>query len=124
VGQLADDAVIDDRAGALCEADRIRPINHKGEYYQVAGPLNVPRWPQGRPVLVQRRVVDTGRRFAARHAERCLRPHGEGDRPGVLRRLEGAGGSRGRLPDAVIILPGLSPMIASTEAEAQLLAAS
>src|SRR5258707_11130284 len=66
----ADDAVIDDRAGGrYARADRIRPINHKGEYYQVAGPLNVPRCPQGRPVLVQAGSSDTGRRFAARHAE-------------------------------------------------------
>src|SRR6185369_13246271 len=33
----ADDAVIDDRRGGLyARADRIRPIDHKGEYYQVA----------------------------------------------------------------------------------------
>ena len=37
--------------------------------YQVAGPLNLPRCPQGRPVLVQAGSSDTGRRFAARHAE-------------------------------------------------------
>src|SRR6266436_2578383 len=48
----ADDAVIDDRSrGRYARPDRIRPINHKGEYYQVAGPLNMPRCPQG--VLVQ-----------------------------------------------------------------------
>src|SRR5882757_8097964 len=50
----AEDAVVDDRAGGLyAKADRIRPINHRGEHYQVAGPLNLPRTPQGRPVLVQ-----------------------------------------------------------------------
>src|SRR5947209_19622292 len=48
----ADDAVIDDRArGRYARPDRIRPINHKGDHYQVAGPLNLPRCPQGRPVL-------------------------------------------------------------------------
>src|SRR5262245_22890136 len=47
----AADAVIDDRAGGrYAKADRIRPINHKSEHYQVAGPLNLPRTPQGRPV--------------------------------------------------------------------------
>ena len=33
------------------------------------GPLNMPRGPQGRPVFVQAGSSDTGRRFAARHAE-------------------------------------------------------
>src|SRR5438093_4012993 len=65
----AADAVVDDRdRGRYARADRIRPINHKGEYYQVAGPLNMPRCPQGRPVLVQAGSSDTGRRFAARQA--------------------------------------------------------
>src|SRR2546423_2905331 len=46
----ADDAVIDDRArGRYARPDRIRPINHKGEYYQGTGPLNMPPCPQGRP---------------------------------------------------------------------------
>src|SRR5262249_61076396 len=66
----AEDAVIDDRAGgSYARPDRIRPINFKGEHYQVAGPLNLPRTPQGRPVFVQAGSSDTGRRFAARHAE-------------------------------------------------------
>jgi FMN-dependent oxidoreductase (nitrilotriacetate monooxygenase family) len=74
----ADDAVIDDRKGGrYARGDRIRPINHKGEYYEVAGPLNLPRSPQGRPVLVQAGSSDTGRRFAARHAEAVFTAHME-----------------------------------------------
>src|SRR4051812_47348520 len=66
----AEDAVIDDReAGVYARADRIRPINHHGDFYRVEGPLNVPRAPQGRPVLIQAGSSDTGRGFAARHAE-------------------------------------------------------
>ncbi len=120
----ADDAVIDDRAGGrYARADRIRPINHKGEYYQVAGPLNVPRCPQGRPVLVQAGSSDTGRRFAARHAEAVFTAHMEkATAQAFYADLKALAAAEGRLPDAVIILPGLSPMIASTEAEAQLLA--
>src|SRR6516164_5824351 len=72
----ADDAVIDDRnSGRYARADRIRPINHKGAHYQVAGPLNLPRSPQRRPVLVQAGSSDTGRRFAARHAEAVFTAH-------------------------------------------------
>src|SRR3984893_3788315 len=74
----ADDAVIDDRhGGRYARPDRIRPINHKGDYYRVAGPLNLPRCPQGRPVLVQAGSSDIGRRFAARHADAVFTAHVE-----------------------------------------------
>ncbi|MBN9267565.1 MAG: monooxygenase [Alphaproteobacteria bacterium 64-6] len=117
----ADDAVLDDRAsGKYARAAAIRPINHKGENYEVAGPLNVPRSPQGRPVLVQAGSSDTGRSFAARHAEAVFTAHMEkttaqefyGD-------LKARVVAAGRRADQALILPGLSPMIASTEAEAQ-----
>src|SRR5437667_2319927 len=117
----ADDAVIDDRAGGrYARADRIRPINHKGEHYQVAGPLNMPRSPQGRPVLVQAGSSDTGRRFAARHGEAIFTAHmEEATAQAFYADLKSLVTAEGRKPEHVLILPGLSPMIASTEAEAQ-----
>jgi len=63
----AADAVVDYRTdGIYARADRIRAINHRGDFYHVSGPLNLPRCPQGRPVLVQAGSSDTGRGFAAR----------------------------------------------------------
>jgi FMN-dependent oxidoreductase (nitrilotriacetate monooxygenase family) len=117
----AEDAVVDDRAtGVYARADRIRPINHKGEYYQVAGPLNMPRCPQGRPVLVQAGSSDTGRRFAARHAEAVFTAHMEkATAQAFYADLKALVAAEGRAPNNVLILPGLSPMIAATEAEAQ-----
>jgi FMN-dependent oxidoreductase (nitrilotriacetate monooxygenase family) len=117
----AEDAVVDDRAtGAYARADRIRPINHKGEYYQVTGPLNMPRCPQGRPVLVQAGSSDTGRRFAARHAEAVFTAHMEkATAQAFYADLKALVAAEGRAPNNVLILPGLSPMIAATEAEAQ-----
>src|SRR4051794_7941326 len=120
----AEDAVVDDRAsGIYAQADRIRPINHRGDFYQVAGPLNLPRCPQGRPVLVQAGSSDTGRQFAARHAEAVFTAHMAKETAqefyADLKRLAAA---EGRNAEHVLILPGLSPMIASTEAEAQRLA--
>src|SRR4029077_7508580 len=74
----AEDAVVDDRAGGrYAKADRIRPINHKGEHYQVAGPLNLPGTPQGRPVLVRGGTPHVARRFAARHCEAVVTAHME-----------------------------------------------
>jgi FMN-dependent oxidoreductase (nitrilotriacetate monooxygenase family) len=120
----ADDAVIDDRSGGrYARPDRIRPINHKGDHYQVSGPLNLPRCPQGRPVLVQAGSSDTGRRFAARHAEAVFTAHMEkATAQAFYADLKALVAAEGRAPDQVLILPGLSPMIASTEAEAERLA--
>ena len=117
----AEDAVIDDRCGGrYARPDRIRRINHKGEHYQVAGPLNMPRCPQGRPVLVQAGSSDTGRRFAARHAEAVFTAHMEkSTAQAFYADLKGLVAAEGRVPAQVLILPGLSPMIGATETEAQ-----
>ncbi|MFN3745482.1 MAG: LLM class flavin-dependent oxidoreductase [Hyphomicrobiaceae bacterium] len=117
----SDDAIVDDRAsGCYARAEAIRPINHKGAYYQVAGPLNVPRPPQGRPVLVQAGSSDTGRSFAARHAEAVFTAHMEkATAQAFYADLKARVAAAGRRPDQALILPGLSPMIAATEAEAR-----
>jgi FMN-dependent oxidoreductase (nitrilotriacetate monooxygenase family) len=119
-----DDAVIDDRAaGVYARPGTIRPINHRGTYYQVTGPLNVPRGPQGRPVFVQAGSSETGRRFAARHAEAVFTAQMEKatarDFHADLKRIAVA---EGRDPAHVLILPGLSPVIGGTEADAQRIA--
>jgi len=120
----AEDALVDDRvSGQYAKADRIRPINHRGDFYQVEGPLNMPRCPQGRPVLVQAGSSDTGRRFAARHAEAVFTAHmAKGTAQEFYADLKRLAVEEGRDPSQVLILPGLSPMIAGTEAEAQRLA--
>ncbi|HEV8679853.1 MAG TPA: LLM class flavin-dependent oxidoreductase [Stellaceae bacterium] len=120
----AADAVVDNReTGIYARADRIRAIKHRGDFYQVTGPLNLPRCPQGRPVLVQAGSSDTGRQFAARHADAVFTAHMATSTAqefyADLKRLAAA---EGRVPEEVLILPGLSPMIAGTEAEAVRLA--
>ncbi|MBW4091609.1 MAG: LLM class flavin-dependent oxidoreductase [Proteobacteria bacterium] len=120
----SDDAVQDDRAGGhYARPDGIRPVNHAGPYYQVAGPLNLPRSPQGRPVFVQAGSSETGRRFAARHAEAVFTAQMEKatakDFYADLKRLVV---EEGRDPGQVVVLPGLSPVIGATEAEAQRIA--
>jgi FMN-dependent oxidoreductase (nitrilotriacetate monooxygenase family) len=120
----SDDAVLDDRAaGVYARAEGIRAVNHVGRHYQVAGPLNLPRCPQGRPVFVQAGSSETGRRFAARHAEAVFTAQMEKatarDFYAALKRLAV---EEGRVPDQVLVLPGLSPVIGSTEAEAHRIA--
>lgn len=120
----SDDAVLDDReAGQYLRNDSIRPVNHAGAHYYVTGPLNVPRCPQGRPVFVQAGSSETGRRFAARYAEAIFTAQMEKatsrDFYADVKRLAV---EEGRDPNQVLILPGLSPIIGGTEAEAQQIA--
>src|SRR5262249_60598946 len=93
---------------------------HEGAYSRVAGPLNLPRGPQGRPVLVQAGSSDTGRDFAARHAEAIFTAHMEKtSAQAFYADLKARVAGVGRDPEQVLILPGLSPVIASSAGEAQ-----
>jgi FMN-dependent oxidoreductase (nitrilotriacetate monooxygenase family) len=117
----ADDAVLDDRAsGRYADRKRVKALGHQGPYYQVLGPLNLPRSPQGRPVFVQAGSSDTGKQFAARHAEAVFTAHLEKTTAQAFyTELKQLIGIEGRHPEQVLILPGLNPIIGSTEAEAE-----
>ena len=117
----SDDAIVDNRASGLyAKIEGIRPIFHSGDYYKVAGPLNVPRCPQGRPVLVQAGSSEVGREFAARHAEAVFTAHLEmATAIDFYKDLKSRAKAQRRDPDSIIILPGFSPIIAGTEAEAK-----
>lgn len=53
-GSWADDAVVADKARQLyARGDRVRPINHAGEHYRVAGPHLTSPSPQRTPLLIQ-----------------------------------------------------------------------
>jgi FMN-dependent oxidoreductase (nitrilotriacetate monooxygenase family) len=115
------DAIVDDRVrGLYAHKERIRAINHVGEHFRVAGPLNLPRCPQGRPVLVQAGSSETGKDFAARHAEAVFTAHLEKrSAQEFYKDLKARVVAAGRPADQTLILPGISPMIAASEAEAK-----
>jgi FMN-dependent oxidoreductase (nitrilotriacetate monooxygenase family) len=65
-----DDALVLDRiGGTFADPDKVRELDHHGEWFDVRGPLTVPRSPQGRPVMLQAGSSGRGRDFAARWAE-------------------------------------------------------
>ena len=71
-----DDAIlVDKEAGRWADPSLIRPIDHRGAHFKVAGALNVSRSPQGYPLLVQAGSSLEGRRFAARYAEAIFTAH-------------------------------------------------
>ena len=116
-----DDFLIGDKAsGAFAAGDRVHTIDHKGEFFQVRGPLNVPPTPQGWPLLVQAGSSEDGRAFAARYAEAVFTAQQTlADGQAFYADLKAQTARAGRDPAQVKILPGLVPVIGSTEAEAQ-----
>lgn len=116
-----DGALVGDQvSGVFADTGRIHAIDHDGPHFRVRGPLNTPRGPQGRPVYVQAGSSEDGRAFAAAHAEAIFTAHqtienARDFRADIASRVKAAG----RDPDRVLVLPGISPFIGSTEAEAK-----
>lgn len=117
----AKDAIVDDRAGGTYALpDRVRRAEHRGSHFSVAGALNIPRSPQGRPVFVQAGASKDGRAFAARYAEAIFTAHlGKDSAIEFYADIKTQARALGRSPDQIVILPGLSAAIGSTEAEAK-----
>ncbi|PPJ32590.1 LLM class flavin-dependent oxidoreductase [Nocardia nova] len=116
-----DDAFIGDKQlGIHSDPDKVREINHVGEFFRVAGPLNVPRSPQGYPVLVQAGSSEDGKGFAARYAEAVFTAQQTlEDGKQFYADLKDRARRLGRDPDTVKILPGIVPVIGDTEAHAR-----
>lgn len=65
----ADAVLADSEAGRWAADDSVRQVDHAGEFFSVAGPLNVQRTPQGRPLIVQAGASEAFRAGAARSAD-------------------------------------------------------
>ncbi|MFG2166304.1 LLM class flavin-dependent oxidoreductase [Micromonospora chersina] len=119
-----DDAlVLDTAAGVFADTDRVHEIAHQGERFRVHGPLNTPRPPQGRPLLVQAGSSADGIAFAARYAEAVFTAQQTlADGQAFYAELRRATAAAGRDPDGVKVLPGIAPVIGGTESEARALA--
>jgi N-acetyl-S-(2-succino)cysteine monooxygenase len=49
-----DGAIIADKAtGHFVDPSKVRPLDHKGRFFSVKGPVNMARCPQGHPVIIQ-----------------------------------------------------------------------
>lgn len=119
------DAIVSDRAsGVWADRDRIHTINHDGDIFQVQGPLSMPRPPQGRIPLAQAGSSGPGMRLGARVADMVfttqLHKSESAQWVADMRKLAT---EFGRAPHAVKVLPGVTPIIGATEADARELAA-
>ncbi|XAH25310.1 LLM class flavin-dependent oxidoreductase [Xylophilus sp. GW821-FHT01B05] len=115
-----DDAFIGDKAaGRFVDPAKVHAIAHRGEHFAVHGPLNLPRTPQGHPVLVQAGASADGRDLAARHAEAVFSASQSFDESRAYAHdLRQRAEAFGRGPAAVKVLAGLTTIIGATEADA------
>ena len=116
-----DDAPLGDKeSGVWGDQARIRAIDHVGRHFRVRGPLNLPRSPQGQPVIVQAGSSEDGKVLASRHAEAVFTAQQTlEDAQAFYRDLKLRTAAMGRDPDSIKILPGIVPVIGATEEEAQ-----
>ena len=116
-----DDAFVRDKAsGQFFDPAKLHALNHKGKHFQVRGPLNIPRSPQGHPVIVQAGTSDDGMDVAARFAEVIFSAHltMESCQQYFKEIKTRAHDKFGRNPDHLKVMPGLSAYVGRTEEEA------
>jgi len=116
-----DDVVIGDKGtGVWGDNAKIHPADHKGKYFSVAGALNSPRSPQAYPLLVQAGSSEDGKDFAARYAEAVFTAQQTlANAQAFYSDLKSRTHREGRDPNTIKILPGIVPVLGSTEKEAK-----
>jgi len=112
-------AVVSRQAGRWADSARLHPPRHHGKYFDVASYLPFPRSPQGHPFLTQAGSSPPGVALAARYADAVFTPLSDIAAGVTFRRnLRAQAAGFGRDPDQVRVLPGLSFLLAGSDAEA------
>ncbi|MEU5460196.1 LLM class flavin-dependent oxidoreductase [Streptomyces althioticus] len=102
------------------DPSKLHALNHEGEHFKVAGPLNISRSPQGQPVIFQAGVSEEGRDLAARAAEGIYAPGGSLEQAqeyyaDIKRRTA----AYGRDPEHIKIFIHGGPVVAATDEAAR-----
>ena len=115
-----DEIVADPRSGIFLDDARAGTFAHHDAYFDIAGQFNVPRSPQGRPVIFQAGDSDEGREFAASTADAIFTRHSQLE-PGraFYAYVKGRLARYGRRPEDLVVLPAATFVLGATDAEAQ-----
>ncbi|MFW2829407.1 LLM class flavin-dependent oxidoreductase [Sphingomonas sp. ID0503] len=116
-----DGALVRDReSGVFLDAKKLHPLNHKGEYFSVTGPLNIQRSPQGEPVIFQAGDSEQGRDLGAQTAD-AIFTHSANieDAQTFARDIARRAASAGRDPKEVLIFPGVKIVVGDTDEDAR-----
>ncbi|WP_085990862.1 LLM class flavin-dependent oxidoreductase [Oceanobacillus senegalensis] len=117
-----DDALLFNRAkGKFLDGKKIHPIHFNGKYYKVRGPLNIPRSPQGNPVLISAGASERGKDFAAKVADVFFTIASPSVKKGKVfyQEMKQKVQSYGRDPNQFKIMPGVVPFVGETQKEAE-----
>ncbi|MGV2126810.1 LLM class flavin-dependent oxidoreductase [Agrobacterium vitis] len=115
-----DDAFIKDKQnGIYADPNKVHLLDHTGKYFSVKGPLNIPRSPQGHPILIQAGSSGPGQDLAARTADVVFTAQQSLDEAQAFyKSLKDRVTGFGRHPDDVAVMPGFLPVIGRTAREA------
>ncbi|MDT3960599.1 LLM class flavin-dependent oxidoreductase [Staphylococcus kloosii] len=110
----------DQQNGQFISKEEPEAINHKGQFFQVKGPLNVERSPQGHPLMIQAGSSKKGVAFASKVAEVIFTAQTDVDDATKFADevKEKVYQERGENQE-VVIMPGIFPVIGDTDAEAK-----
>jgi len=98
-------------------------FGHHDAHFDIEGHFDVPRSPQGRPVIFQAGDSDEGREFAASDADAIFSRHSTLDAGRAFYAdVKGRLPKYGRSPDELLILPAATFVLGDTDAEAAELA--
>ncbi|MCT9820775.1 NtaA/DmoA family FMN-dependent monooxygenase [Microbacterium sp. W1N] len=105
--------------GEFLRPDAIARVRHDSRLFDVDAVFDVPRSPQGRPVIVQAGDSADGRDFATAHADVIFSMHTEFDAAQQFYRdVKGRLAAHGRTEDSLKILPAATFVLGDTAAEA------
>jgi FMN-dependent oxidoreductase (nitrilotriacetate monooxygenase family) len=116
-----EDALLRDKdSGLYMDREKVHILDHAGKHFRVRGPINVARSPQGRPIVAQAGSSETGRELAAKTADLVFTAQTRLDEARAFYAdIKSRVVRYGRSPDDVKIMPGVTPVIGATMAEAQ-----
>jgi FMN-dependent oxidoreductase (nitrilotriacetate monooxygenase family) len=117
-----DEAILADRAtGVFLDNSKVRPLDHKGRFFSIRGPLTMERCPQGRPIIIQAGGSPAGQELSARSADLVFSVvngdpvSGKANYDSLKQRVI----RNGRRADQLSILPGVMPIIGESDSEAK-----
>lgn len=116
-----DDSLVHDKAtGKFFEPSKLHALDHQGEFFQVKGPLNIARSPQGQPVIFQAGASEDGKNFAAQRADAIFVGHDNlEEAKAYYKDVKARATGFGRDPETLFILPGIRPVVGSTPEDAE-----
>ncbi|GGG72103.1 LLM class flavin-dependent oxidoreductase [Paenibacillus radicis (ex Gao et al. 2016)] len=116
-----EDAFVRDKeSGVFFDPSKLHRLNHEGTYFKVEGPLNIERSKQGQPVVFQAGSSESGKDLAARSADAVFTAHGSiEEAKAFYKDVKERAVTYGRVPDDIVIAPGISPIIGRTAEEAE-----